>query len=61
MFQNFSVVIVLAHRLTKKVGSSTSFSSEDNVSTVSLSAKILKLVVNNSDSKENEFMLIWPG
>ena len=53
MLQNFSMFIVLAHRLTKKVGSSTSFSFEDNASTFSLSAKILKLVLNDSDSKEN--------
>ena len=61
MFQKFSMFIVLAHRLTKKVVSSTSYNSEDNPSTISLSAEKLKLTVNDSDSKENEFMLIWPG
>ena len=50
-----------AHRLTKKVVSSTSHNSEDNTSTASLFDKKLKLAVSDSDSKENEFMLIWPG
>ena len=44
--------------IDKKAGLSTSFSAKDVVPTVSLSAKKLKLTVNNSGGKENEIRLI---
>ena len=44
--------------IDKKACLSTSFSAKDVVPTVSLSAKKLKLTVNNSGSKENEIRLI---
>ena len=45
----------------ENVGSSTSFSSEGTAPAVILSAKKLKLVVNDSDSTKNEIMLMLPG
>ena len=42
----------LRHQIGK-VGSSTSFSTEHAFPNVSLSAKNLKLFINDSDSKEN--------
>ena len=44
--------------IDKKAGLSTSFSAKDVVPAVSLSAKKLKLTVNDSGSKENEIRLI---
>lgn len=58
MVQKSPMFIVLPHRWTKKVGSSTSY--QDALSTVVLSAKKLKLA-NDSDCKENEIMLMWSG
>ena len=57
MFQKSSE-LVLRHRLTKKIGSSTSFSSKDDTPTVILSTKKLKLVTNDSGSKYNEILLM---
>ena len=44
--------------IDKKASLSTSFSSEDAAPTVNLSAKKLKLAVNDSDNKENEIRLV---
>ena len=50
--QKSSMLGRLRHQIDK-VGSSTSFSTEHALPNVSLSAKNLKLFINDSDSKEN--------
>lgn len=59
MIQIFLISVFLT-TLDKKFGSSTLFSSEDAAPTVNLSTKKLKLVVNVSDKKEIQKILISP-
>ena len=59
MIQIFLISVFLT-TLDKKFESSTLFSSEDAAPTVNLSTKKLKLVVNVSDKKEIQKILISP-